>query len=87
MKLYIQCYTIKRKISINIFVGPLVRELHYLFMNGLYNFCHSPLICSCSARCNKCNSELSKVFKQNSQMYCPSNPESFAVSFNFGLPK
>ena len=33
MKLLLHCYTFRKKISNNIFFGPILMELHFLFMN------------------------------------------------------
>ena len=36
MKLLLQYYTFRKKISNNIFFGPILMELHFLFMNEKY---------------------------------------------------
>ena len=36
MKLLLQYYTFRKKISNNIFFGPILMELHFLFMNVEY---------------------------------------------------
>ena len=35
MKLLLHCYTFRKKISNNIFFGPILMELHFLFMNEI----------------------------------------------------
>ena len=40
MKLLLQYYTFRKKISNNIFFGPILMELHFLFMNALFHTCN-----------------------------------------------
>ena len=45
MKLVLQYYTFRKKISNNIFFGPILMELHFLFMNGklFMHKCHGDM--------------------------------------------